>query len=211
MKFALSKLARPNPPAHVLDPTGGELFLPAFDVSHWFEETFIVEGAPLQNPDHRHLQMASIGVLWSNVRCDRKMIPVVGMMQLTKPNPMQDEWAKARQRVQLRGWFGFIPDFLMTLYAPYMAAVDNATFCAVIEHELYHAKLKFITSKGVPVWGIYGHDVEEHVGVVDRYGVGAAAGKTHELVEAAKRKPSIAPARVDWACGYGLKGVKLAA
>ena len=133
------------------------------------------------------------------------MLPVVGTMRLTTPNPMQDDWAKALQRHQLRSFFGHIPDFLMTLYAPYMATCDNATFCAVVEHELLHARLKFITRKGKPIWGIIGHDVEEHVNIVERYGVGAAAGRTRDLVLAAKKRPLIAAAQLDWACGNQVK------
>jgi hypothetical protein len=205
MPFALSKLKRPRPPRALLESFEGETFLPAPEVRDWFTWAFLSEGAPLHNPDHDDLLMADIGVVWTDVKCVRQMIQVVGMMELARPSPMDNQWKKARYNHQLKSWFGNVPDFLMTLYAPHLSEVDNATFCAIVEHELYHARLRFITRQGKPVWAIYGHDVEEHVGIVARYGAGAAAGKTVELVAAAKKKPLVAPAQVSMACGTCLR------
>jgi uncharacterized FAD-dependent dehydrogenase len=42
---------------------------------------------------------------------------------------------------------------------------------------------------------------EEHVRVVELFGVGAAAGKTKELVEAARRGPLVAHAQIVGVCG----------
>ncbi len=99
--------------------------------------------------------------------------------------------------------FGDIPDFLITVFAPYAAACDDASFCASIEHELYHCGQepaefgapKFKMS-GEPVFRIRGHDMEEFVGVVARYGIGAAARKTADLVRPANRGPQISEARI---------------
>lgn len=203
MSFALSKLKRPRPPRKLLDVSAGDLFVPAEEVAIWGEEVFYAEGAPFAQyvPELASLQMADIGVLWTNVRCVRQARPVVGRIELVRPNPMHSDWAKAEYYAQIKGWFDRVPDYKMTLYAPFMAEADNATFCAVVLHELLHAWLKLITKKGKPIWGIQGHDVEEHVRVVELFGVGAAAGKTRELVEVAKRKPLIAPAQIDGVCG----------
>jgi hypothetical protein len=50
---------------------------------------------------------------------------------------------------------------------------------------------KFNRQTGLPVFGMIGHDVEEFVGIVRRYGAGSAAGRTRDLVAAAKKKPEI--------------------
>jgi hypothetical protein len=170
------------------------------------------EGSPLHNPDHAHLLMASVVFIWTSEENERQMNRVVGTAELSRPKPMMGQWEKARYRAQFRGWFPpeehaewRMPDFLITLYAPFAAQADNATFCAVVEHELYHCALKRITDRGVPIWAIRGHDVEEFVGIVARYGVGAAAGKTVELVEASKKRPLIAPAQIDGVCGTCLR------
>lgn len=129
------------------------------------------------------------------------MIPVAGMARLPRPNPVQDEWSKAMYWQQIEDWFDHRPDFLITLYAPYANEVDNVSFCALVEHELYHCALKTITNKGKPIWGIKGHDVEEFVGIVERYGAGAAAGKTLDLIAASRRKPLIGQAEAAAVCG----------
>ena len=47
-----------------------------------------------------------------------------------------------------------------------------------------------------------GTTAEEHIGVVARYGAGAAAGGVAALVAAANRRPQITPAaRIAEACG----------
>lgn len=202
----LAKLKRPYPPPSLLDPGAVDDFIPAPDVAEWAQDVFVDPASKLFNPDHSHLALASLGVLWTNVANERKQRPVVGQAELTKPKPMQGRWEKAARQVQLRNWFGDpLPEFLITLYAPYAAECDNAAWCALVEHEMYHCRLLGFTSKGIPMWTLVGHDVEEHVGIVARYGPGAAAGQTLALVEAARRKPLIARARIDGVCGNCLR------
>jgi hypothetical protein len=88
------------------------------------------------------------------------------------------------------------------------ARINDVTFCALIEHEMYHcahARTEFgaprFRKDGRPIFGMRGHDAEEFVGVVRRYGLAAAAGGVRELVEAALREPEVARANVDAACG----------
>jgi hypothetical protein len=96
-------------------------------------------------------------------------------------------WAKSRAELQLRQWFGSIPDFLITIDATYAASCGDVEFCSFVEHQLYHCGQerdlfgapKF-TKYGRPVFAMRGHDVEEFVGIVRRYGVGAAAGYVRE-------------------------------
>lgn len=84
---------------------------------------------------------------------------------------------------------------------------SDAEFCALIEHELYHASQerdafgapKFSKSTGKPVFTLRGHDIEEFVGVVRRYG--AEATHVKALVDAANAGPEIANVRISQACG----------
>jgi hypothetical protein len=196
---------RPMPPHELFKPNARE-FLPAPRLASWAQETFIVSGSELENEDHEHLRDAHIAFVWTTVPAQRHMNQIVG--QAERPKFQGAKWSKRRQEQQLEEWFGSLPDFLITIDASYAASCDDVSFCSLVEHELYHCAQerddygapKF-NSMGLPVFGIRGHDVEEFVGIVRRYGVGAAAGQTLALVEAAKRGPQIAAAKVSAACG----------
>lgn len=119
-------------------------------------------------------------------------------------------WVKARQKAQLFAWFGDpLPDFVLTFSAPYAALSDDLDWCALVEHECYHAAQqrdrygapKFSRRTGRPVYAIMGHDVEEFVGVVRRYGVGGGAGATEALVAAAGKRPEVGVAVIAGICG----------
>jgi hypothetical protein len=74
------------------------------------------------------------------------------------------------------------------------------------EHELYHIAQatddygapKFNKETGMPVLKLRGHDVEEFVGVVRRYG---ASKDVQEMVDAANRPAEVAHIDVARACG----------
>lgn len=200
--------SRPQPPRELFDIETRVSFLPALDLAEWARDTFIDDGAPLLNVDHHHLQQATFGMLWTTAPNSRQMKTVVGTAEIAKPRAMMGKWPKARAEDQLIGWFGLIPDFLLTFSAPYAEQVDDLSFCSLIEHELYHCAQELdrfgqpkFSKEGRPYFGIRGHDAEEFVGVVRRYGVGAAAGGVRELVEAANRKPEIARVTVEGVCG----------
>lgn len=205
--MAKNPIGRPMPPVELFEPTGAPSFVPAPDLAEWATATFIAEGAPLQNVDHAHLVDAEIGFLWTSVMATRHMNAIVGQAEMLRFQG--SKWSKARQEQQMTEWFGDLPDFVITIDARYAAQCDDVTFCSLIEHELYHCGQeidqygapKFSRSTGLPVYAIRGHDVEEFVGVVRRYGVGAAAGQTLALVEAAQRGPEIGKAKVTGACG----------
>lgn len=198
---------RPSPPSAILEPTGSASFVPAPELAEWARSTFIAEDAPLANEDHRHLDAAEVGFLWTNVRNSRQMRTVVGQAELGQPRGSMGKWPKARAEQQIEAWFGTVPDFLITIDAHYASQCNDASFCALVEHELYHCGQerdefggpKF-TQDGRPKFAMRGHDVEEFVGIVRRYGVGAAAGDTFALVEAAKAGPQIARATIHGAC-----------
>ncbi len=204
-------LQRPRPPESLLTDIDdlNRPCVPAPDLAAWIRATFVDEDAPLFNEEHIHLQSATIGVLWCAVPLARHMLTVVGQAEI--PMARGNRWAKARHDQQLIEWFGAVPDFLLTFDPAYAAAAPDHVFCALVEHELYHCGQErdgFGAPKfkqdGSPKFGIRGHDVEEFVGIVRRYGVGAAAGRTAELVEAAFQCAAIddtAIARVCGTCG----------
>ncbi len=170
-------------------------------------KTFIEPDGLLYNEEHPHLIDADIGMLWCSETNSRQMNAIVGEAEI--PAFRGGKWQKVRQEQQLEEWFGEVPDFLITIDANFATAADNASFCATIEHELFHCGQdrdgfgmpKFNRMTGKPVFAIRGHDCEEFVGVVARYGIGSAAGKTAELVHAANKGPLFGEAHVNGACG----------
>lgn len=53
---------RPFPPRELIEAMHDE-FAPAHNVERWAIDTFIKEGADLENEDHQHLQQARVGFL----------------------------------------------------------------------------------------------------------------------------------------------------
>lgn len=45
---------------------------------------------------------------------------------------------QARQEQQIRDWFGFVPQYLITVDAAFCEQASDREFCRLIEHELYH-------------------------------------------------------------------------
>lgn len=204
-------MERPYPPEEILTELVDELFVPAPDVEQWLRATFIEESGPLANPDHAHLREAKIGVLWTNCANARAMRQVVGQAELMPPMAM-GKWQRARACQQIVEWFGDMPDFLLTFEAMTASTMDDPSFCALVEHELYHCAQKLdkfgmpsFKQDGSPSFAIRGHDVEEFVGVVARYGAEAAA--VSEMVRAAGRGPTVGRAAIAGACGTCLRAV----
>lgn len=200
-------MERPQPPlrlqGEIREP---ESFVPSDAVEVWLRRTFI-EAGPLHNPEHEHLQQATIGVLWTNAPNQKAGNVIAGMAEL--PNCAGATWAKAKQRWQLMAWFGDIPDFVITLDAPICAQASDLQFCALAEHELLHCGVardaygmpKFSREDGRPIFALRGHDVEEFVSVVRRYGVGTLNPRLRELVEVAQQVPQVAETSIRLACG----------
>lgn len=124
-------------------------------------------------------------------------------------------WQKSRMEQQMHEWFGRIPTFIITLAADYCEQCSDVEFCALVEHELYHIALatdeygapKF--NKETGVLKLRGHDVEEFVGVVRRYG---ASKVVQEMVDAANRPAEVAHIDVARVCRTcRLKGAALLA
>jgi hypothetical protein len=200
-------LARPLPPLELrhLDEDA-PVFIPAPEVVDWLRASFIGPDAEHPNPDHEHLIEAEIGVLWTNAYAKRQMREIAGMCEAPAPRGLP--WIKARQEAQLREWFGEeAPDFIITLSAPYAANCSDVDFCALVEHECYHAaqqvgadgELRFSQSTGRPLYGIRDHDINGFLGVARRYG--PVEPGVAELVEILKRRPEVSAASIAAICG----------
>lgn len=200
---------RPYPPAALLEPALQPLFEPAPDLRGWVRDTFIAEDAELVNEDHAHLRGAEIGFLWTNVENVKRRRTVLGQCQLVSESG--EKWSSGRALLQLQRWFGWVPDFLITLWAPAAAQMEDGEFMALIEHELYHAaqdvdgfgQPKFSKDTGLPIFAMRAHDVEEFVGVVARYGMTGC--NVARLVAAANAGPQIREARIASVCGTCLR------
>jgi hypothetical protein len=191
----------------MLELTGGPDFAPAPELASWATDTFIDEDASLLNEEHAHLRHASLGFMWTTVGNARAGHRIVGQCEIMPPAVM-GKWARARAIQQIEEWFGALPDFLITLDAHYAAQCDDAEFCSLVEHEMLHAGQELdmfgapkFRKSGKPAFAIRGHDVEEFVSIVRRYGAGAAAGATRALVEAARQRPEIGGVQISQACG----------
>lgn len=198
---------RPFPPTSLAGVEAGfaDSFEVAADLRDWIVETFISDDGEIHNPDHAHLMNAEIGVLWTTCANAKNMRSVLGQAELMPPMAM-GKWQRARAIQQIEEWFGVLPDFLLTFFAPACADMDDASFCALVEHELYHCAqardlygMPKFSREGKPIFAIRGHDVEEFVGVVTRYG--AAASGVTAMIEAGLAKPVVARADISGACG----------
>lgn len=169
--------------------------------------TFIDEGAPLENPDHFHLRFARIAALWTRLPNGRAGRTIVGQAEFGQNIGGMGKWQRGRAEQQILEWFGVWPDFLLTFDAEYAQTCEDATFCALVEHELSHCGQerdefgmpRFKKSTGAPAFCLRGHDVEEFVGVVRRYGADAAGVRA--MIDAAAEGPTVASADISFACG----------
>jgi hypothetical protein len=208
----LNKVARPIPPENLQEKQLellAPVLTPAEGVSEWVAENIVDEDGELYNPDHQHLLDADIAYLWASSAAAKKGRVVLGECENLAFRV--GGWQKDRQQQQFREWFGHLPQFVITLAADYCSQCSNAEFCALVEHELYHIAQEInefgepkFTQEGLPKLAMRGHDVEEFIGVVRRYGPSIEVA---EMVEAASQKPEVAKASIASACGTCLKAV----
>lgn len=198
---------RPYPPPRLVSGDLYETRLePAPEVGDWLQTHILAFDGSLHNPEHEHLLDADIRYLWASRGFAKQGRAVIG--QAEEVMIRAGGWQKARQEQQLREWFGHVPDFLITLDASYANTCTDADWCALVEHELYHighmkddaGQPKF-HKDGRPTLGMRGHDVEEFVGVVKRYGVGDPNGAISRLAAAAKGQPQVNRSSIAGACG----------
>ncbi|EOI5799768.1 putative metallopeptidase [Cronobacter dublinensis] len=198
-------LNRPLPPAHFVEDFAPYIkLMPAAGMFDWVTENIINGGGAIHNPDHFHLADADIAFLWAATAFTKKGRTVLG--QAEEVMMRAGGWQKARMEQQMNEWFGHKPDFIITLAADYCLQCSDLDFCALVEHELYHiaqkfdefGSPKFYRDSGKPKLCMRGHDVEEFVGVVRRYGPSA---DVQELVDAANKPAEVAHLDVARACG----------
>lgn len=195
---------RPKPPASFLSELTPHIALtPAVGLSEWINETILRDTGHLHNPDHGHLIDADIRFMWASSGFTKKGRTVLG--QAEEVAMRAGGWQKARMEQQMNEWFGYTPKFIITLAGDYCSECSDLDFCALVEHELYHiaqATDEFgapkFTQEGEPKITMRGHDVEEFVGVVRRYG---ASAEVQELVDAANNPAEVAHLDVARACG----------
>lgn len=200
---------RPMPPEGLGDISGEAphtSIVPAKGLGLWVQETFIREGGALFNPEHQHLSEADLEFLWAGSAFVKQGRTVLG--QAEEVMFRAGGWQKERQEQQMLEWFGHIPKFLITLAADYCVQSSDADFCALVEHELYHVGQKkddfgapAFTRDGLPKLSIRGHDVEEFLGVVKRYGVGDPGGALAQLAGLARGTPEVSRSAIAGACG----------
>ncbi|MEN7527011.1 putative metallopeptidase [Cupriavidus sp. DL-D2] len=205
----IARASRPMPPSNMGEWDGtrwGPLYVPVPALNDWVHSNILRDGAPLHNPDHDHLFHADIGYLWAGEPNKSKMRQIIG--QTEELVFRVGRWQRGRQEQQLSEWFGRVPGWLITLDASYCASCTDAEFCALLEHELYHIGHDLddfgsprFTQEGLPKLAMRGHDVEEFIGVVRRYGIGRSDGALARLIDASNAAPEIAKLNVARACG----------
>jgi hypothetical protein len=194
--------ARPTPPADL----GLNSFTPAPEVAEWIRRNYIEPTGPLFTQEHVHLEYATIGVLWASYLNVKQMRRIIGQAEL--PQPRGNAWAKGRAEQQLNEWFGEIPDFVLTFDADYVRDCADIAFCALVDHELCHCAQavdefgapKF-SQDGRPKFAMRGHDIEEFVSVVRRFGIESAGKSAVDFVKAAQSAPEIGAVDIAKACG----------
>jgi len=203
-------MSRPEPPERLLklDPIYDSVdFEPSKELENWIWDTFIDSNSPLHNPDHDHLTYFGsrfFKVLWASSAFIKAGQVVLG--QTERVMFRAGGWQKMRQESQMINWFGYIPEYVITIDARYASECSDIDFCALIEHELYHIGVKrtdegeMILSPitGMPKHYLRGHDVEEFHGVVGRYGANDAV---QHMVDLANAGPTISKAKIAHTCG----------
>lgn len=204
---------RPLPPQSLLsagaDCKSNLTFVTAPELLNWVHRSILSEDGPIHNSDHGHLADADLCFMWASSGFAKAGRYVLGQSEQVMFRA--GGWQKHRQEQQMIEWFGRVPTFIITLAADYCATCSDAEFCALVEHELYHiaheqdefGAPKF-TKDGMPKLAIRGHDVEEFVGVVRRYGAGPDVAR---MIDAASKPAEVGNLNIARACGTCLRAV----
>ncbi|MCU4389971.1 hypothetical protein KTH73_04415 [Acinetobacter courvalinii] len=205
---------RPFPPTELMDKAEEDEAIrlaPAPDLMDWVVKNFLTIGGPLHNSDHDHIaelihdSEEFLAFVWASSACIAKKRMVLGQCEKVMFN--QGGWRKARQEQQMRDWFGYVPVYLITIDASFCEQASDRDFCALTEHELYHIGVERDPEDGEPIYSdmtglpkhyLAGHDVEEFVGVVKRWG---ASEDVKRLVEVAKQAPFVNDVNISKCCG----------
>lgn len=205
----MTNIARPKPPAEMAcdDASIFTTLRPAPEIGEWVRENILEEGGPLYNPYHSHLIDADLCFLWASNAFTKQGRTVLG--QCEQVMLRAGGWQKARQEQQMREWFDYVPDFIITLAADHCSQCSDIEFCSLVEHELMHIGQQMdefgspkFDKEGRPKLCMRGHDVEEFIGVVERYG---ASRDVQRMIDAASRAPAVGRTSIAHACGTCLK------
>lgn len=198
-------MSRPYPPTELVEEFAPYIkLIPATGIMQWVTDNILGGDGELHNPDHAHLIDADIAFMWASSAFSKKGRTVLG--QAEEVMMRAGGWQKARMEQQMYEWFGHKPDFIITLAADFCSQCTDMEFCALVEHELYHIAQdtdefgapKFYRDSGLPKLCMRGHDVEEFVGVVRRYG---ASSDVQEIIDAASQPAEVAKINIARACG----------
>ena len=160
--------------------------------------------------DHDHIsellhdEETFLAFAWASSACMAKKRMVLGQCEKVMFN--QGGWKKARQEQQMRDWFGFVPQYLITVDAAFCEQASDREFCRLIEHELYHigverdedGEIIYSDMTGLPKHYLAGHDVEVFFGETKRWG---ADESVKRLLEIAKGAPFVSEASIAACCG----------
>lgn len=195
----------PEVPGYMLDP--GSRMEPCPQVGEWAWSMFLDAGSSFYNAAHEDIAEAVIGWVWTNVENRKDGRIIRGTCGLGDPKG-GTPWARARIFEQLQRWFGLIPDFIITLDAVWLSTRQPAEICALVEHELYHARHKrdkwgdkSFDKDGRPVYDIRPHDLECFIGEVERYG--AWRPEFSAIADAMARGPAFSAVDLRGICGVG--------
>lgn len=204
---------RPFPPTDLIDQAEEEEAIrlaPAPELKEWVVNNWLTLGGQLHNPDHDHIaellhdNEEFLAFAWASSAAVAKKRMVLGQCEKVMFN--QGGWKKARQEQQMRDWFGFVPQYLITVDATYCEQASDREFCRLIEHELYHigverdadGEIIYSDMTGLPKHYLAGHDVEVFFGETRRWG---ADESVKRLLEIARKAPFVSETNIAACCG----------
>ncbi|WP_298144387.1 putative metallopeptidase [uncultured Acinetobacter sp.] len=214
----MDKQFRPFPPTELIDQAEQEEAIrlaPAPELKEWVVKNWLTVGGELHNPDHDHIaellhdNEEFLAFAWASSAAVSKKRMVLGQCEKVMFN--QGGWKKARQEQQMRDWFGFIPQYLITIDATYCEQANDRDFCRLIEHELYHIGVErdedgeviYSDHTGLPKHYLAGHDVEVFFGEIRQHGVDSSVQR---LLEIAKNAPFASETNIAACCGNCVVG-----
>ena len=204
---------RPFPPTELLDLAEEEdaiRLAPAQELLAWVKANYLTIGGQLHNPDHDHIaellhdNEEFLAFAWASSAAMAKKRMVLGQCEKVMFN--QGGWKKARQEQQMRDWFGFVPQYLITIDAAFCEQTSDREFCRLIEHELYHigverdedGEIIYSDVTGLPKHYLAGHDVEVFFGEIRQHGIDSSVQR---LLEIAKNAPFVSETNIAACCG----------
>lgn len=209
---------RPFPPTELIDQAEQEEAIrlaPAPELKEWVVKNWLTIGGELHNPDHDHIaellhdNEEFLAFAWASSAAVAKKRMVLGQCEKVMFN--QGGWKKARQEQQMRDWYGFVPQYLITIDATYCEQANDRDFCRLIEHELYHIGVErdedgeviYSDHTGLPKHYLAGHDVEVFFGEIRQHGVDSSVQR---LLDIAKNAPFASETNIAACCGNCVVG-----